>query len=100
MEINEIIALGSLVVAAIALLSSRVKDTKADAARHQLVDDKLDRNNELARETRDTVRDMSKKLDDHAVRLTKAEERIDTLFRRVGRIEQNIDVRFNLESTD
>lgn len=100
MEINEIIALGSLVVAAIALLSSRVKDTKADAARHQLVDDKLDRNNELARETRDTVRDMSKKLDDHAVRLTKAEERIDTLFRRVGRIEQNIDVRFNPESTD
>lgn len=100
MEINDIIALGSLVVAAIALLSSRVKDTKADAARHQLVDDKLDRNNELARETRDTVRDMSKKLDDHAVRLTKAEERIDTLFRRVGRIEQNIDVRFNPESTD
>lgn len=100
MEINEIIALGSLVVAAIALLSSRVKDTKADAARHQLVDDKLDRNNELARETRDTVRDMSKKLDDHAVRLTTAEERINTLFRRVGRIEQNIDVRFNLESTD
>lgn len=100
MEINEIIALGSLVVAAIALLSSRVKDTKADAARHQLVDDKLDRNNELARETRDTVRDMSKKLDDHAVRLTKAEERIDTLFRRVGRIEQNIDCRFAPESTD
>lgn len=100
MEINEIIALGSLVVAAIALLSSRVKDTKADAARHQLVDDKLDRNNELARETRDAVRDIERKLDDHAQRLVKVEADIDTLYRRVGRIEKNIDVRFAPELSE
>lgn len=100
MEINEIIALGSLVVAAIALLSSRVKDTKAEAARHQLVDDKLDRNNELARETRDAVRDIERKLDDHAQRLVKVEADIDTLYRRVGRIEKNIDVRFAPELSE
>ena len=100
LDLQSIVSVGSLLVAALALFGTRVKDTKADAMRHQLVDDKLDRSYEVARETRDAVRDMSKKLDDHAVRLTKAEERIDTLFRRVGRIEQNIDVRFNPESTD
>lgn len=100
MPLDQLIALGSLAVAAAALVGTGAKDTKAEAARHQLVDDKLDRSYEVAKETRDTVRDMSRKLDDHAMRLTKAEERIDTLFRRVGRIEQNIDVRFNPESTD
>lgn len=100
MQMTEAIALGSLLVAVVSLLSSRAKDTKADAARHQLVDDKLDRNNELARETRDAVRDIERKLDDHAQRLVKVESDIDTLYRRVGRIEKNIDVRFAPEVSD
>lgn len=101
MQMDEIVAIGSLLVALTALLSSRLKETKAETARHQLMDDKLDRNNEIARETRDAVRDMSKKLDDHAERLTKAEERIDTLFRRVSRIEKGCDMRLAApENTD
>lgn len=100
MHMSEAIALGSLLIALVALLGSRAKETRADAARHQLVDDKLDRNNEMTRETRDTVRDMSKKLDDHGQRLVKAETDIQTLYRRVGRIETNIDVRFAPESSD
>lgn len=100
MQMTEAIALGSLLVAVISLLSSRAKDTRATAARHQLVDDKLDRNNELARETRDAVRDIERKLDDHAQRLVKVESDIDTLYRRVSRIEKNIDVRFAPEISD
>lgn len=64
------------------------------------MDDKLDRNNELARETRDAVRDIERKLDDHAQRLVKVETDIDTLYRRVGRIEKNIDVRFAPELSE
>ena len=97
---NGLVAIGSLVVAFAALMGTRAKDTKAEAARHQLVDDKLDRNNELARETRDAVRDIERKLDDHAQRLVKVEADIDTLYRRVGRIEKSIDVRFAPELSE
>ena len=41
----------------------------------------------MARETRDTVRDMSKKLDDHGQSIVQHTEQIATLFNDVKRIE-------------
>lgn len=100
LDLQSIVSVGSLLVAALALFGTRVKDTKADAMRHQLVDDKLDRSYEVARETRDAVRDIERKIDDHSQRIVKVEADVDTLYRRVARIEKNIDCHFAPESTD
>lgn len=87
MQTSDVIALGSLLIAAFALVGSFVGKTRDSSARDQLVNDKLDRNNEMARETRDTVRDMSKKLDDHGQSIVQHTEQIATLFNDVKRIE-------------
>lgn len=87
MQTSDMIALGSLLIAAFSLVGSFVGKTRDSSARDQLVNDKLDRNNEMARETRDTVRDMSKKLDDHGQSIVQHAEQIATLFNDVKRIE-------------
>lgn len=87
LQTSDMIALGSLLIAAFALVGSFVGKTRDSSARDQLVNDKLDRNNEMARETRDTVRDMSKKLDDHGQSIVQHTEQIATLFSDVKRIE-------------
>lgn len=92
LQTSDLIALGSLLIAAFALVGSFVGKTRDSSARDQLVNDKLDRNNEMARETRDTVRDMSRKLDDHSDRLVTVEQQVKTLFTSVGRIENNCDL--------
>ncbi len=100
MEVSQIIALASSVIGALSLLlafvvflGNRHKSSNEEVMRNQLVNDKLDRNNEMARETRDTVRDMSRKLDDHAQTLVRHTEQIATLFKRVERIERGCDAR-------
>lgn len=100
MEVSQMIALASSVIGALSLLlafvvflGNRHKSSNEEVMRNQLVQDKLDRNNEMARETRDTVRDMSRKLDDHAQTLVRHTEQIATLFNRVERIERVCDAR-------
>ena len=58
---------------------------QGEAARHQARGRQLDRNNELARETRDAVRDIERKLDETTRSgFVKVEADIDTLH--VGRM--------------
>lgn len=87
LQTSDMIALGSLLIAAVALVGSFVGKMRDSSARDQLVNDKLDRNNEMARETRDTVRDMSEKLDNHGQSIVQHTEQITTLFNDVKRIE-------------
>lgn len=87
------VAIGSLAVAALTLVISLVRGTRGDAARAQLVDDKLDRISEMGEETRDTVREVDRKLGNHSVRIARLEEQVTTLFGRVERMERNCDDR-------
>lgn len=96
----ESIALGSLVVAALSLALALIKSTRGSAARAQLVDDKLDRISDMSRETRDTVRQIDAKIEDHSVRIAKAEEQIVTLFNRIDRVERTCDYRYRPEIND
>lgn len=86
-QASDAIAALSLALALVVFLVSQRKDGRASAARDQLLYDKLDSNNEMARETRDTVREMSRKLDDHGQVLARHTEQIHTLFNRVDRLE-------------
>lgn len=92
LQAADFISLGSLVVAAIALISALLSRLRDGSARDQLLNDKLDRNNEMARETRDTVRDMSRKLDDHGQTLARHTEQLSTLTGRVERLENGYDL--------
>ena len=68
--------------------ASQRKDSRAAAAHDQLINDKLDRNNEMSRETRDAVRDMARKLDDHGERITRVEQRVAALEDRADRLDR------------
>lgn len=99
-QTSDAIAALSLVLALVVFLVSQRKDGRANAARDQLIADKLDRNTELARETRDTVREMSRKLDDHGQTLARHSEQITTLARRLDRVERAIDASAGVGGTD
>ena len=97
MEASQIIALVSSVVGALGLLLSfvvfltnRHRASSEDAMRNQLVNDKLDRRNDMAKETRDNTREMSRMLNDHGLVLAKHTEQIATLFKRVERVEEKL----------
>lgn len=92
-QTGDIVAILSLLLSCLIFAASQRKDSRAAAAHDQLINDKLDRNNEMARETRDTVREMSRKLDDHAQTLVRHTEQIATLLKRVERIERRCDAR-------
>lgn len=91
---SETIAALALALSILVFIVSAHKDSRSEAARDQLVNDKLDRSVELAKETRDTVREMSRKLDDHSQVLARHAEQISALDRRVGAIEQRCERHF------
>ncbi len=107
MEVSQMVAVTSSVVGVLSLLLSfavflagRHRSSNEEAMRSQLVNDKLDRINDMARETRDNTREMRKKLDDHGHTLVRHTEQIATLFNRVERVERNCDLRHGPEGTD
>ena len=72
-QTGDVVAILSLLLSCLIFAASQRKDSRAAAAHDQLINDKLDRNNEMSRETRDAVREMARKLDDHAERITRVE---------------------------
>lgn len=87
-QTGDVVAMLSLLLSCLIFAASQRKDSRASAAHDQLINDKLDRNNELGRETRDAVRDMSKKLDDHGERITRVEQRVSALEDRADRFDR------------
>lgn len=88
---SEAVSLGSLAVAAIALVTNFFKGARGNAARDQLVYDKLDRAVEMSRETLGAVKELSSKLDDHSLTLTRHTEQILALDRRLEKLENDRD---------
>ena len=88
MQPGDIVAMLSLLLSCLIFAASQRKDSRAAAAHDQLINDKLDRNNEMSRETRDAVRDMTRKLDDHGERITRVEQRVSALEDRADRFDR------------
>ena len=87
-QTGDIVAILSLLLSCLIFAASQRKDSRAAAAHDQLINDKLDRNNEMSRETRDAVRDMTRKLDDHGERITRVEQRVSALEDRADRFDR------------
>lgn len=87
MTTGEIVAVVSAVVAILALGFNVLKDRRGDVLASQAIRDKLDYISDTTRDTREDVRALDRKLDDHATRIGKIETRLDEHDRRIGRIE-------------
>ena len=97
MTMDQVVALGSLVVAvamaAMALRRDSTAERDRQAARasgQQVMTDKLDSISDMSRETRDTVREMSRQLQDHSRELARIETRIEEHDRRLDQMESRI----------
>ena len=65
--------------------------SKNETRNEQRMFDKLDRLNEMSRDTNETVKAMNAKIDDHSERLARLESDNETVFRRLKRIEETQD---------
>ncbi len=92
MSTSEIVAIIGLIVAALTFFFNQGKGwrarSEADAARTQLLADKIDTLTDIARDTRDDVRELDRKFDNHESRLTKAEAQLTEYGRRLDHIER------------
>lgn len=85
---GDAIALASVAVALLALMVGVNRDRRGGAMDSQTVRDKLDYISDTARDTREDVRALDRKMDDHANRITRAEARIEEQDRRISRLEE------------
>lgn len=84
---GEALAVASAAIAAVALVTTLLRDRRGEVMTSQAVRDKLDYISDTARDTREDVRALDRKLDDHAARITKIEAKLDDHDRRIGRLE-------------
>lgn len=97
---EQLVALGSLVLAVVTIGLTMRRDGATEDERHaarvaeqQVMTDKLDSISDMSRETRDTVREMSKQLSEHSRELARIETRIEEHDRRLSAIEGRCDSR-------
>ena len=73
------------------LVSRSKKNAEIDTKNEQKIFDKLDQLSDMTRDTNIAVKEMSKKIDNHAERLARIEADKETIFRRLKRIEETQD---------
>lgn len=88
---GELISLLAVVISFATICVSLFGKSKQDTRQEQKLLDRLDTLYSTTNETRDDVKALTAKIDDYGNRITKAEADIQTLFRRVGRIENTCD---------
>ena len=91
---SDLISLGSLAVAAIALIVGFAQRSKATAARDQLVIDKIDNQTNEIREIKTTIDKVDGKTDDHSVRIARLEGEMNDHRRRLDRVEGRCERHF------
>lgn len=97
---GEWVTLGSLLVAVMALVGTQARTARSEHERDQGVRDKLDSIEKTGERTYAQVERITQKLDDHGVRIARIEERVDTLFRRVERIEDESEDRRHIGGSE
>ena len=88
---SELISLASVCIAFATICISTFGKSKNEAQNSQRLIDRLDRLNETTHETRNDIRSLTEKVDDYGNRLTKAETDIQSIYRRIGRVESRCD---------
>ena len=91
---DQFIALASCIVAVVSLVVGFARSSKAAHMSDQRTQDKLDSIGSIVGDTRDTVRELDRKIDDHGQRLAKAESDISGIQHRLDRIEERCDRHF------
>ena len=94
MEFSQLVALGSLIIAAISLIVGFVARNKQAASRDQRIEDKLDSQGEMMRDVKTVVDKLDGKTDDHSVRIARIEGEVDNIYRRVDRLEGRCERHF------
>lgn len=82
-----LIAFGSLVVAALALIASALRSYSSDERGEQVVSDRLDAIAESVKRLTAIVEGMDAKLDAHADSIARTEEQIKSLEKRLNSVE-------------
>jgi septal ring factor EnvC (AmiA/AmiB activator) len=97
---EQLVSLAVCATGIVTLLTAMRRDSRGDrdrrearAAERQVVTDKLDSISDMSRETRDTVREMSRQLTEHSRELARIETRIEDHDRRLAAIERRRDSR-------
>lgn len=87
MTVAEIVSLVSVCIAGLALLLNFTRERRGAVSESQAIRDKLDYISDTTRDTREDVRALDRKLDDHATRIGKVETKLDDHARRLDRLE-------------
>lgn len=95
--VEQLVSLIACVTGIIMMLMSVRRDSETDrerqaahAAEQQVITDKLGSISDMSKETRDTVREMSRQLQDHSRELARIETRIEEHDRRLDQMESRI----------
>ena len=92
---GELISLIAVIISfatiSISIFSRSKANASTDTRTEQKMLDKLDRLSDITKETNETVKQMSAKIDDHSERLARLESDMSTAFRRLKRIETTQD---------
>lgn len=94
MEFSQLVALCSLIVAAIALIVSFIERGKAAVSRDQQIVDKLDNQTEMVSEVKTTVDKLDGKMDNHSERIAKIESEQGNIYRRLDTLEGRCERHF------
>ena len=95
--IEQLISLVVCVTGVVTLIAAIRRDSASDrdrqaahAAEQQVITDKLDTISDMSKETRDTVREMSRQLSEHSQELARIETRISEHDRRLDKIDERL----------
>ena len=89
-EPSVLIALGSLLVAALALAASTLRSYASDTREGQMVSDRLDSIAEAVTHLTAIVEGMDGKLDTHADSIARVQEQVKALASRVDSVEDRV----------
>ena len=88
---GELISLVAVVISFATICISALSRSKNASKSEQRLIDKLDSLSDIAKETSSEVKSINKKIDDHAERLAHLESNMDSVFRRIKRVEDTQD---------
>lgn len=87
-----LLALLSLLLAYSTFTNTKRKDHKSDGERNGVVSTELGTIKTLLTEVRDETREIRQSVSDHGERIARCEEKLDGAFRRLKRIEAQLDI--------
>lgn len=92
---GELFSMVAVIISFVTICVSLYGRSKNDTRKEQELIDKIDILNNTSNETRDDVKKLTNEITDYGNRLTKVESDINTIYRRVSRIEKVLDSHYS-----